>query len=342
VRQGETTDSLMKAAVLQGVDQPLVIRQVADPEPGKGFARVRLQAAAVNHRDLWIQQGRYAGLKFPLIPGSDGAGVVEAVGAGVDRDWVGRPVIINPSLAWGSDPRAQGAEFRILGLPDDGTFAEAIAIPVANLAPRPAHLATEHAAALPLAGLTAWRALFARGGLSAGETVLVTGIGGGVALLALQFALAAGATVYVTSGSPDKLLQARTLGAAGGANYRDADWATQLERQAGRFDLIVDGAMGEGFTRLIELARPGGRIVFYGATAGNPPGLDARRVFYRQLNLLGTTMGSPADFAAMIRLVEARHIVPVIDTLLPLERAEQALRRMEGAAQFGKIVLTLA
>ena len=332
----------MKAAVLQGVDQPLVIRQVADPEPGKGFARVRLQAAAVNHRDLWIQQGRYAGLKFPLIPGSDGAGVVEAVGAGVDRDWVGRPVIINPSLAWGSDPRAQGAEFRILGLPDDGTFAEAIAIPVANLAPRPAHLATEHAAALPLAGLTAWRALFARGGLSAGETVLVTGIGGGVALLALQFALAAGATVYVTSGSADKLLQARTLGAAGGANYRDADWATQLERQAGRFDLIVDGAMGEGFTRLIELARPGGRIVFYGATAGNPPGLDARRVFYRQLNLLGTTMGSPADFAAMIRLVEARHIVPVIDTLLPLERAEQALRRMEGAAQFGKIVLTLA
>ncbi|HUL53505.1 MAG TPA: zinc-binding dehydrogenase [Opitutaceae bacterium] len=332
----------MKAAVLQGVDRPLVIRQVADPEPGKGFARVRLQAAAVNHRDLWIQQGRYAGLKFPLIPGSDGAGVVEAVGAEVDRDWVGRPVIINPSLAWGSDPRAQGAEFRILGLPDDGTFAEAIAIPVANLAPRPAHLATEHAAALPLAGLTAWRALFARGGLSAGETVLVTGIGGGVALLALQFALAAGATVYVTSGSADKLLQARTLGAAGGANYRDADWATQLERQAGRFDLIVDGAMGEGFTRLIELARPGGRIAFYGATAGNPPGFDARRVFYRQLNLLGTTMGSPADFAAMIRLVEARHIVPVIDTLLPLERAEQALRRMEGAAQFGKIVLTLA
>ena len=332
----------MKAAVLQGVDRPLVIRQVADPEPGKGFARVRLQAAAVNHRDLWIQQGRYAGLKFPLIPGSDGAGVVEAVGAEVDRDWVGRPVIINPSLAWGSDPRAQGAEFRILGLPDDGTFAEAIAIPVANLAPRPAHLATEHAAALPLAGLTAWRALFARGGLSAGETVLVTGIGGGVALLALQFALAAGATVYVTSGSADKLLQARTLGAAGGANYRDADWATQLERQTGRFDLIVDGAMGEGFTRLIELARPGGRIAFYGATAGNPPGFDARRVFYRQLNLLGTTMGSPADFAAMIRLVEARHIVPVIDTLLPLERAEQALRRMEGAAQFGKIVLTLA
>ena len=172
--------------------------------------------------------------------------------------------------------------------------------------------------------------------------MLITGIGGGVALLALQFALAAGATVLVTSSSADKLMQARTLGAAGGASYRDADWAAQLQRQAGLFDLVVDGAMGGGFAHLIELTRPGGRIVFYGATTGNPPGFDARKVFFRQLTLLGTTMGSAADFTAMVRLVEARHIVPVIDTLLPLERAEQALRRLESAAQFGKIVLTLA
>lgn len=332
----------MKAAVLEGVEKPLVIKQVADPVPAAGFVRVRLQAAALNHRDLWIQKGRYSGLKFPIILGSDGTGVVEAVGAEADDDWLDRPVIINPSLAWGSDSQAQGTGFRILGLPDDGTFAEAIAVPVMNLVPRPAHLGMEHAAALPLAGLTAWRALFARGQLRGGETVLITGIGGGVALLALQFALAAGATVYVTSGSTEKLMQARTLGAAGGASYRDADWAAQLRRRAGLFDLIVDGAMGEGFAQLIELTRPGGRIAFYGATAGNPPGFDARKVFFRQISLLGTTMGSPADFAAMVRLVEARHIVPVIDTLLPLERAEQALRRMESAAQFGKIVLTLA
>ncbi|HUJ43508.1 MAG TPA: zinc-binding dehydrogenase [Opitutaceae bacterium] len=332
----------MKAAILEGVDQPLVINQVADPVPAPGFARVRLRAAALNHRDLWIQKGRYAGLKFPIILGSDGAGVVDAVGAEADADWVDRSVIINPSLGWGPDPHAQEDDFRILGLPDDGTFAEAVAVPVANLALRPTHLTTEHAAALPLAGLTAWRALFARGRLRAGETVLITGIGGGVALLALQFALAAGATVYVTSGSTDKLMQARTLGAAGGARYRDADWAGQLQRQAGRFDLIVDGAMGGGFAHLIELARPGGRIACYGATTGNPPGFDARKVFFRQLTVLGTTMGSPADFAAMVRLVENRHIVPVIDTLLPLEQADQALRRLEGAAQFGKIVLTLA
>ena len=316
--------------------------KVADPVPAAGFAVVRLMAAALNHRDLWIQKGRYAGLKFPVILGSDGTGVVEAVGSAGDRGWVGRHVIINPSLDWGDNPRVQGSGFRILGLPDDGTFAEAIAVPVANLAPRPAHLAVEQAAALPLAGLTAWRALFARGRLRAGETVLITGIGGGVAHLALQFAVAAGATVYVTSGSAEKLIRARTLGAAGGANYRDIDWPAQLRQQAGLFALIVDSAMGESLAPLIELTRPGGRIVFYGATTGNPSGFDARKVFFRQISLLGTTMGSPADFAAMTHLVEARRIVPVVDTALPLECVEQALRRLEAATQFGKIVLTMA
>lgn len=332
----------MKAAVLEGVEKPLVIREVADPVPAPGWAAVRLRAAALNHRDLWIQQGRYPGLKFPIILGSDGAGVVAAVGRDADRDWVGRPVIINPSLDWGDNPRVQGPGFRILGLPDDGTLAEAVAVPVANLAPQPVHLSTDQAAALPLGGLTAWRALFARGGLRAGETVLITGIGGGVALFALQFALAAGAAVYVTSGSAAKLARARQMGAAGGANYRDADWPAQLRQQAEGFDLVVDSALGGGLAPLLELTRPGGRIVFYGATTGNPPGLDARRVFFRQISLLGTTMGSPADFAAMVRLVEGRRIVPTIDAVLPLTQAEPALRRMESAAQFGKIVLTMA
>ena len=332
----------MKAAVLEGVGKPLVIHSVADPVPAPGWAVVRLQAAALNHRDLWIQQGQYAGLKFPIILGSDGTGVVDAIGREADQSWVGRAVIINPSLDWGADPRAQGPEFRILGLPDDGTFAEAVAVPVANLAPRPAHLTMEHAAALPLAGLTAWRALFARGQLCAGETVLITGIGGGVALLELQFALAAGATVWVTSGSAEKVTRARMLGAAGGVSYREAGWTEQLEREAGRFDLIVDSAMGEGLGPLVGLARPGGRLVFYGATTGDPPGFNARQVFFRQVSLLGTTMGSPADFAAMARLVEARRIVPVIDTVLPFDRAEEALRRLEAGTRFGKIVLALA
>jgi zinc-binding alcohol dehydrogenase/oxidoreductase len=331
----------MKAAILEGIEKPLVVRDVANLTPAPGWAVVRLQAAALNHRDLWIRQGRYPGLKFPLVPGSDGAGVVHAVGADRDLAWVGRPVIINPSLDWGADPRTQGPQFRILGLPDDGTLAEAVAVPVANLAPRPGHLSAEQAAALPLAGLTAWRALFARGGLRAGETVLLTGIGGGVALFGLQFALAAGAVVYVTSGSAAKRARARELGAAGAANYHDADWPAQLLRQAGSFDLVLDSAMGAGLAPLIDLTRPGGRIVFYGATAGNPPGLDARKVFFRQLSLLGTTMGSPADFAAMLQLVAARKIVPLLDSVRPLAEAEAGLRRMEEAAQFGKIVLAI-
>jgi len=330
----------MKAAVLEGVGQPLMMKTVADPVPAPGWAVVRLQAAALNHRDLWIQQGRYAGLKFPIILGSDGAGTVQAVGADADRAWVGRAVIINPSLDWGDNPRVQGPRFRILGLPDDGTLAEAVVVPVANLAPQPGHLSAEQAAALPLGGLTAWRALFTRAGLRAGETVLITGIGGGVALFGLQFAVAAGATVYVTSGSAAKLERARALGAAGGANYRETDWAARLQREAGEFDLVLDSAMGGGLAPLIDLTRPGGRIVFYGATTGNPAGLDARKVFWRQIALLGTTMGSPADFAGMLRLVESRRLVPVVDTIQPLTEAGAALRRMESAAQFGKLVLT--
>jgi len=330
----------MKAAVLVGVKQPLVIREEPDPVAAPGQAIVRLHAAALNHRDLWTQLGLYPNIKLPIILGSDGAGVVTATGSPADAAWVGRDVIINPSLDWGDDPRVQGPKFRILGLPDNGTFAEKIVIPVTNLAPKPMHLSWEEAAALPLAGLTAWRALFTRAHLKAGERVLVTGVGGGAALLALQFAVAAGAQVWVTSGSAEKIARAKTLGAAGGVNYRDADWAAALEKQAGRFDVIVDSAGGEGFARLIDLTAPGGRLVFFGATTGNPTGLDLRKCFFRQINLLGTTMGSPADFAGMTAFVAQHKIVPMVDRVFALDAADAALRHMEAGAQFGKIVLT--
>ena len=330
----------MRAAVLPAVKQPLSVQSVAEPVAGPGQAIVRLRTAALNHRDLWIQQGLYARIQLPQTLGSDGAGIVEAVGAGADRAWIGREVIINPSLDWGADPRAPGADFRILGMPDAGTFAERIAIPAVNLAPRPAHLSWEESAALPLAGLTAWRALFTRAKLQADERVLVTGVGGGAAMLALQFARASGARVYVTSGSNEKLARAKSLGAAGGVNYRAADWSAQLQAQAGGlFDVIVDSAGGEGFGRLVELARPGGRIVFFGATTGNPPGLDLRKGFFRQINLLGTTMGSPEDFAGMTAFTAAKKVVPVVDRVFPLNEAEAALRHMESGAHFGKIGL---
>jgi zinc-binding alcohol dehydrogenase/oxidoreductase len=332
----------MNAAVLTEVKKPVTIQALPDPAAQPGSAVVRLKAAALNHRDLWVQLGQYANIKVPLIPGSDGAGVVISVGSPADQGWVGRDVIINPSLDWGDNPRAQGPKFRILGLPDPGTFAEQIAIPVANLAPKPAHLTWEQAAALPLAGLTAWRALFTRARLQAGEKVLLTGIGGGTALFALQFAIAAGAEVWVTSGSPDKIARAQKLGAAGGVGYRESDWGkTLLTAAGGAFDVIIDSAGGEGFGQLIELTRPGGRIAFFGATTGNPAGLDLRKCFFRQINLLGTTMGSPADFAGMTAFVAEKKIVPIVDRVFPLADTEPALRHMEAGAQFGKIALSI-
>ena len=330
----------MKAAVFSEIGKPLVVQQVPDLVAAPGQAVVRLKAAALNHRDLWMQLGLYPSIQVPITLGSDGAGIVSSVGTKSDQSWVGREVIINPAIAWGDDPRAQGPDFRILGLPDNGTFAEQVSIPVANLAPKPPHLTWEQAAALPLAGLTAWRALFTRALLKAGERVLVTGVGGGAALFALQFAVAAGAEVWVTSGSPEKIARAQSLGARGGVNYRDAGWAESLQKQAGRFDVIVDSAGGDGFAKLIELTAPGGRLVFFGATTGNPKALDLRKCFFRQINLLGTTMGSPADFAGMTAFVTTHRMVPIVDRVFPLAEAEAALRHMEAGAQFGKLVLT--
>ena len=309
------------------------------PEPLVGEARVRLKAAALNHRDVWIMQGQYAGLKFPTQLGSDGAGVVEAVGAGVGADWLDGEVIINPAFNWGGSEAAQGADFTILGLPRAGTLAEAITVPVSQLAPKPKHLSWTEAAALPLAGLTAYRALFSRAHLQPGEKVLISGVGGGVASLALQFAVAHGAQVYVTSGHDKKIEQAISLGAEGGFNYNHAGWAkTAMHAHADRlFDVIVDSAGGESFESLIDLAAPGGRLVFFGATRGNPPGLPLRKVFWRQLSLLGTTMGSPADWRAMLGFVERHRIVPVVSAVFPLSRVGEAFALMERGGQFGKI-----
>jgi zinc-binding alcohol dehydrogenase/oxidoreductase len=331
----------MKAAILSGIDQPLVFQDAPDPHPGPDEAIVNVAAAALNHRDVWIQKGRYGGLKFPIILGSDGAGVVSAVGEGVDPAWVGQEVIIDPGMGWGDNPRAQSRDFRILGMPDDGTFAQFVKAPVANLHQKPQHLTWEGAAALPLAGVTAYRALFTRAALHDDDRVLINGVGGGVALVALQFAVACGATVYATSSSDEKLARAVELGAAGGANYRQADWAKRLKEQVGGFDLIVDSAGGEGFDTLVDLAVPGGRIVTYGATLGIADRLDLRRVFWKQLDILGSTMGTADDFAAMVRFVESRHITPVVDQVYPLAEAEAAMQRMRAGEQCGKIVLTV-
>jgi zinc-binding alcohol dehydrogenase/oxidoreductase len=330
----------MHALVLTDKNKPILLQDRVMPVAAAGEALVKIYAAALNHRDVWIQRGLYAGLKFPIIPGSDGAGVVvKAPGAG-QEDWLGKEVIINPSMRWGDSPTHQDQQsFHILGLPEDGTFAEYVKVPASSLVERPPHLSFEEAAALPLAGLTAYRALFTRAQLKPKEKVLITGIGGGVALFALRFAVAAGARVYVTSSDEEKIAKAVNFGARAGVNYKKGNWVESLQEQAGAFDIVVDGAAGDGMGALMNLAAPGGRIVFYGATRGNPSGLEVRRIFWKQLNILGSTMGSPPDFTAMVAFVNKHSLRPVIDKIFHLAEGEVALRRMENAQQFGKIVL---
>lgn len=289
-----------------------------------------MHAAALNHRDLFITQGLYAGIQLPSILGSDGAGLLD-----------GQKVIINPGLDWGPQEEHQDRKFRVLGMPDHGTFAEQILIPKIYVHPMPAHLAFEAAAALPLAGLTAYRAVFSQGRLAQGQRVLITGIGGGVALFAMQFALAAGASVFVTSGSDTKIQKAVDMGAEGGINYKQKDWAKELKSSKRQFDLIIDSAGGPSFRYLLDLADFGARIVVYGGTVGKIDGLSPQRLFWKQLSIIGSTMGSPADFSAMLNFVEKHEIQPVVDRVFAIHEAKAAFQRMENGDQFGKIVLKI-
>lgn len=336
----------MKAIVLREGGDPEVLRleEVADPQPGPGQAVVRLRAAALNRRDVWIRRGMYAGLKLPVIPGSDGAGEVEALGEGVTGFTAGQAVVIYPSLDWGNAESHQGPAFQILGMPDDGTYAERVCVPAANLFPKPEHLSWEEAAALPLAGLTAYRALVSRGALRAGESVLITGIGGGVATFALTMARQLGGRVFVTSGSAEKRQRAAEMGAAGGVDYRDERWPDEIRRLSGGegVDLAIDGTGGASFNGVLDALRPGGRVVNYGVTAGATPEFLLRRVYWKQLGVLGSTMGSPRDFQSMLSLFEAGGLRPVVDRVFPLADAAAAHARMEQSEQFGKIVLAVS
>jgi NADPH:quinone reductase-like Zn-dependent oxidoreductase len=307
---------------------------------------VRLKAAALNHRDVWIRSGTGAyagGFKQRVILGSDGAGEVVSVGSGGAASLVGQAVVINPSLDWGEADLAQGPNFRILGLPDDGTYAQMIRVPVANIHQKPAGLSFEEAAAIPLAALTAYRAVASRARVQKGETVLVTGIGGGVSTFALQIAAHLGARVLVTSGSDAKLARARELGAAGGANYRTQDWARGIVALSGGGpDVVIDSVGGETFAKCVEILKPGGRIASFGATTGAVKDFVLRNLFWKQATLLGTTMGSPREFAAMLELFgQGGGLRPVVDKTFPLADAAAAHRRMEEAGQFGKIVLNV-
>jgi NADPH:quinone reductase-like Zn-dependent oxidoreductase len=323
----------------------LKYEDVDTPEPGEGEVVVKLHAAALNRRDVFITYGQYPGAKpdaLPVVLGSDGSGEVEAVGNGVNEPDIGSEVVINPALFWGDDIRISGKEYRILGLPEDGTYAEYIKIPADHVYPKPRNLSHEEAAAIPLAALTAYRALVTRGEVKSGDTVVVPGIGGGVATFLVQMAVALGARVFVTSGSDEKIEFAKGLGAEGGMNYNVENWGKELRSMTGSVDLSVDSIGGEVFDTLLSIAKPGGRIVTFGATAGPVPKVVMPKVFLKQIDILGTAMGSPPEFAAMLELYEKHDLKPVINETFELKDAAAAQKHMEEGAGIGKIVLRIA
>jgi NADPH:quinone reductase-like Zn-dependent oxidoreductase len=320
----------MKAVVQEAFGGPDVLRlvDVPDPVPDDEHAVVRLRAAALNWHDVLVRRGRY-GSPLPHVPGADGAGVDTETGA---------EVVVVPSLHWGEDDAAPGPQWEILGDHRFGTYAELVRVPRDCVAPKPEGVSWEQAAALPVVGLTTHRALFTRGRLRAGERLLVLGAGGGVATTAVGFGSAVGARVHVTSSSEDKLARARELGAVGGVRYDDPAWPEAARDLAGGFDLVLDsvGTWAEALRTLV----PGGRLVVLGASRAETAQLDVRPFYFGQHDLLGSPLGSPRDFAALLRLIEEFAVAPpVIDRVFPLDRAAEAHVHLESGTGFGKTVL---
>lgn len=321
----------MKAIRLHEVGGPQNLRvdEIDVPQPGDGELLVRVRAAAFNRRDVFITQGLYPGIELPRTLGSDGAGTLEATG---------EEVVINPMLGWGNDPHAWAPGASILGMPRDGTFAHYVTVPRENVYSKPARLSMEEAAAIPLAGLTAYRATVTRADVKAGETVLIPGIGGGVQTFVLLFVKALGARAIVTSGSAAKLERARSMGADVTINYAETpEWHKQLKR--GEVDAVIDSSGGETLAKALSVLRTAGRVVIYGGTR---PESTVRLfpIFWNHIDIRGTSMGSPQDFRAMLNLFDSG-LKPAIDHVYPMDDVVPAAQRLAAGDQFGKVVLRI-
>jgi NADPH:quinone reductase-like Zn-dependent oxidoreductase len=344
----------MKALTLTatGGIQHLKVQELPEPtiqEPGEVL--VRIQAMALNRLDLFVVGGLPgANHSFPHVVGSDGAGIVQQVGPGVAHLRPGDRVMINPTIACGRCPSCVAGEqslcdkLRVLGEHCSGTAAEYVVVPAENLAPVPATMPWPEAAAFSLATLTAWRMLVTRAQVQPGETVLIWGIGGGVALAALQVALLVGARAIVTSGADAKLEVARNLGAENLLNYRRGDVATEVRKlTAGRgADVVIDSVGEQSWKASLRSLRRGGRLVVCGATSGPHVSLDLRRLFWHQWSLLGSTLGSQREYAEIVRLAEEGKLWPVIDSVVPLGEAVTAYERLQRGEHIGKLVIEVA
>ncbi|MGN6391802.1 MAG: zinc-binding dehydrogenase [Gemmatimonadales bacterium] len=344
----------MKALALDAVGglEHLAIRELPAPElESPTDVRVRVRAAALNRLDLFVADGlpgvRY---RFPHVVGSDGAGIVESVGSGVSTVTPGDRVMINPGVSCGrctacrEGQESLCASFAVVGEHRPGTAAELIVVPEENLAPVPPGMEWPQAAAFSLASLTAWRMLASRASVRPDETVLVWGIGGGVALASLQVARHLGARVIVTSGSDAKLEAARRLGAELGLNHAAADIVAEVRRATdGRgADVVVDSVGQVRWQDSLRALRRGGRLVICGATTGPMIELDLRRLFWHQWSILGSTLGSRREYQAVVALAHDGRLWPVVDTVVPLDRAEEAFARLRSGKQMGKLVIEVA
>ncbi len=343
----------MKAAIIRENGGPEVVQvgEIPDPKPGPREVVVKVLCAGLNHLDIWVRKGRPGtSLSGPHILGSDAVGIIEAVGQDVQIPKVGDEVILNPGLSCGHcEFCARGdhsvcPSFGILGLSRAGTFAEKVAISACNVYPKPAHLNTEQAATLSLACVTAWRMLMTRAQTKAGECVLIHGIGGGAALYALQLAKLAGIEVIVTSSSDEKLAYAAKLGADHGINYKEEDVVGRVKDiTSGRgVDVVIDSVGAATWPIDFAVVRRGGRIVTCGITTGPLAETNLQALYWNQLTICGSTMGSAEDFRQMLRTVNVNKLTPVVDKVFPLSEVRQAMDRMEAGEQFGKIALKIS
>lgn len=309
--------------------------------------RVRIHSAALNHLDLFVVRGLPHLPPFPHIVGSDGAGVVDAVGPAVQDVAVGARVMINPGVscgtceycARGDDPLCRS--YRMLGEHRAGTLAEYVVVPARNLGRVPPGMSWEEAAAFPLTTLTAWRMLTTRAHLAGGETVLIWGIGGGVAQAALRIATHLGARAIVTSSSDEKLDKARAMGAAVTLNHKSVDIAAEIRRLTEKrgVEVVLDSVGEQSWEASLRCLGRGGRLVTCGATTGPHVGIDIRKLFWYQWNILGSTMGSGPEFRQVVELAGEGKLWPEIDSVHPLTQAQDAYRRLEAGAQWGKVVI---
>ncbi|MDQ3193453.1 MAG: zinc-binding dehydrogenase, partial [Bacteroidota bacterium] len=268
--------------------------------------------------------------------------IIHDMGNKVSGFEIGDEVIINPGMNWGNNENYQSRDFKILGMPDNGTLAEFVKVHHNCIYKSPSHLNFEQSSVLPLAGVTAFRSLFKKAEINKNDNVLITGIGGGVASLALMFAVNSAAKVFVTSGDDRKLQKAISLGAIAGVNYKNNEWDKKLiGLSENKINVVIDGTGGESYLKYFYILNYGGRIVSYGATSGSVPKFNLHRIFWKQIKLSGSTMGSPNDFAEMMEFISKKKAEPVIDEVFSLENICDAFRKLNSGSQFGKIVVAL-